>query len=44
MNNKEQPTQEFKEALDEMEDMEKHPENYKVYHDADKMFKDILDE
>lgn len=41
---KQQPSKEFSEALCELDYMEKHPEEYKVYHDIDKMFKDILDE
>lgn len=38
-----QPTQELKEALEELDYMEKHPEEYKKYRDVDKMFKDILE-
>lgn len=38
------PSEEFKEALKELDYMEKHPEEYKVYHDVDKMFEDILNE
>ena len=41
---KQQPSKEFKEALNELDYMEKHPEKYKVYHDVDKMFEDILNE
>ena len=41
---KQQPSKEFKEALNELDYMEKHPEQYKVYHDVDKMFEDILNE
>lgn len=39
-----QPSKEFDEALKELDYMEKHPEEYKVYHDVDKMFEDILNE
>ena len=38
------PSKNLKDALAELDNMEKHPENYKVYNDVDKMFKDILDE
>ena len=41
---KQQPTKEFSEALNELEYMENHPEEYKVYHNVDKMFEDILNE
>ena len=41
---KQQPSKEMVEALKELDYMEKHPEEYKVYHDVDKMFEDILDE
>ncbi len=41
---KQQPSKEFKEALNELDYMEKQPEQYKVYHDVDKMFEDILNE
>ena len=41
---KQQPSRELKEALKELEYMEQHPEEYKTYHDVDRMFKDILDE
>ena len=41
---KQQPSKEFKEELNELDYMEKHPEKYKVYHDVDKMFEDILNE
>jgi len=39
-----QPSKEFSEALKELDYMESHPEEYKVYHDVDKMFEDILNE
>ena len=39
---KEQPTREFAKALKELDYMEKHTEEYKAYHDVDKMFEDIL--
>ena len=41
---KQQPTNEFAEALKELDYMETHPDEYKVYHDVDKMFEDILNE
>lgn len=41
---KEKPTKELKEALNELDYMEKHPEEYKTYNNVDKMFKEILDE
>ena len=41
---KQQPSKEFMEALNELDYMEKHPEDYKVYHNVDKMFEDILSE
>ncbi len=41
---KQQPSKEFLEALKELDYMESHPEEYKVYHDVDKMFEDILNE
>ena len=34
----------FTEALKELDYMEKHPEEYKVYHNVDKMFEDILND
>lgn len=37
-----QPSKEFSEALKELDYMENHPEEYKVYHNVDKMFEDIL--
>ena len=36
------PNIETLEAMKEIEEMEKHPENYKSYTDVDKMFEDIL--
>ena len=41
---KQRPSKEFAEALQELDYMEKHPEEYKVYHNVDKMFEDILNE
>ena len=41
---KQTPTKEFEEALEELNYIEDHPEEYKVYHDVDKMFEDIIDE
>jgi len=41
---KQQPSKEFLEALRELDYMERHPEEYKVYHDVDKMFEDIINE
>ena len=38
------PSKELLEALQELDYMEKHPEEYKTYHDVDKMFEDILNE
>ena len=39
-----QPSKELESALKELDYMENHPEEYKVYYDVDKMFEDILDE
>ena len=39
---KQQPTKDFAETLKELDHMEKHPLEYKVYHNVDKMFDDIL--
>ena len=36
------PSKELLETLKELDYMEKHPEEYKVYHNVDKMFEDIL--
>ena len=41
---KQQPSKEFTEALKELDYMEKHPEEYNVYHNVDKMFEDILND
>ena len=41
---KQKPSKEFAEAIKELDYMEKHPEEYKVYHNVDKMFEDILNE
>lgn len=38
-----QPSKEFTEALVELDYVESHPDKYKVYHDVDQMFEDILD-
>lgn len=38
------PNRELRKALKEAEDMRKHPEKYKGYHDIDEMFRNILDE
>lgn len=38
------PSKELLSALEELDYMESHPEEYKVYHDVDKMFEDILNE
>lgn len=38
------PTDAFNDALKELDYMEAHPEEYKVYHNVDKMFEDILNE
>ena len=41
---KQLPSKEFTEALKELDYMEKHPEEYKVYHNVAKMFEDILND
>lgn len=41
---KQQPSKELKEALKELNYIEKHPEDYKTYHNVDDMFEDILNE
>ena len=41
---KQKPTKELAEALKELNYMEEHPEEYKVYHDVNKMFEEILNE
>ena len=41
---KQQPSKELLEAFKELDYMESHPEEYKEYHDVDKMFEDILNE
>ncbi len=41
---KQQPTKEFVDALKELDYIENHAEEYKVYHNVDKMFEDILNE
>ena len=43
-NIKQQSTNEYIESLKELNYIEKHPEEYKVYHNVDKMFQDILTE
>ena len=44
MINKKKPSKDLKEALEELKYMEKHPEEYKGYHNIDKMFEDILND
>ena len=41
---KQTPSKELIEALKELDYMEEHPEEYKVYHDVNKMFEEILNE
>ena len=41
---RQQPSKEFSEALEEVSYIEEHPTEYKVYHNVDKMFEDILDD
>lgn len=41
---KQQPSKELEEALKELDYIEKHPSEYKVYKNVDKMLGDILDE
>ena len=41
---KQYPSKDFSEALRELDYVEEHPEEYKAYHDIDKMFKDILND
>lgn len=41
---KQKPSKEFAEALKELDYIENHLEEYKVYHDVDKLFEDILNE
>ena len=41
---KQKPSKEFMNALKELDYMEAHPEEYKVYHDVDNMFEEILNE
>ena len=38
------PSKELKKALKEVNYIMEHPEEYKAYHDVDKMFEDILNE
>ena len=38
------PSKEFAEALQELDYIEEHPEEYKSYHNVDEMFEDILKE
>jgi DNA-damage-inducible protein J len=38
------PNQEILQAIAEAQDMKKHPENYKGYHDVDELFADALAE
>ena len=42
MVSKKKPSEKLIEALEEAEYMEKHPDEYKSYHDVDEMFDDIL--
>ena len=37
----EEPTEELKQALNELEDFEKHPDKYKGYDNVDEMFKEL---
>ena len=39
---REVPNAETLAAMAEVEEMKKHPENYKAYSDVDEMFKDLL--
>ena len=39
---KKQPSKQLLEALEEAEYIEKHPDEYKSYHDVDEMLEDIL--
>lgn len=41
---KKYPTKELDEALNELYYIEEHPEEYKVYHNVDKMFEEILND
>ncbi len=41
---KQKPSKELIEALKELDYMEEHPEEYKVYHNVDKLFGDIINE
>ena len=41
---KQQPSRDFVEAIEELDYMESHPENYKKYNDVDKMFEEILND
>ena len=41
---KQKPSKELADALKELDYMESHPDEYKTYHDVDKMFEEILDE
>ncbi len=36
------PNEEIRAALAEVEDMEKHPDKYKLYTDVDEMFRELL--
>ena len=40
----EKPSEELEEALKELENMEEHPEENKVYHNVEEMFDDIINE
>ena len=41
---KQQPSREFVEAIEELNYMESHPEEYKKYNDVEKMFEEILND
>ena len=41
---KQQPSKELIDALKELDYIEKHPEEYKTYHNVDKMFEEIINE
>ena len=41
---KQQPSKELIDALKELDYIEKHPEEYKTYHNVDEMFEEIINE
>ena len=43
-NIKEEPSKELKEALEELDYMEKHPEEYKSYTNLEDLMKDLLED